>query len=150
MRGSRASGRRPLFAHSERSAGSGSSGTLRINSGTPLDRVRAFCLALPETTEQAFGRHTTPTFRVRDKIFAMLSDDHRGDGRVVLVCKAPPGAQAVLVGADPARYFSPMYVGPKGWIGVRLGGKPNWEAIAGHLEESYRMTAPRRLSAQRR
>ena len=48
---------------------------------------------------------------------------NRGDdGRVSMWCKAPPGSQAVLVGADPARFFVPPYVGPKGWVGMRLDG----------------------------
>jgi len=35
----------------------------------PTDRLRAICLALPQSVEkEAWG---DPTFRVRDKIFAM-------------------------------------------------------------------------------
>jgi hypothetical protein len=48
----------------------------------------------------------------------------RGDGRESLWCKAPPGSQMVLVGADPERFFVPPYVGHKGWAGMRLDGKP--------------------------
>ena len=44
---------------------------------TPTDRLRAICLSLPEAVEkEAWG---DPTFRVRDKIFAM---EKRGDGRI--------------------------------------------------------------------
>ena len=35
-------------------------------------------------------------------------------------CKAPPGSQQILIGADPERFFFPPYVGPKGWVGMRL------------------------------
>ena len=43
----------------------------------PTVRLRAICLALPEATEkEAWG---DPTFRVRDKIFAM---EKRGDGQI--------------------------------------------------------------------
>ena len=81
----------------------------------PSARLRAICLKLPDALEQeAWG---DPTYRVRGKIFAM---EKRGDGRVSVWCKAPPGSQAVLIGADPERFFSPPYVGSKGWIGVRL------------------------------
>ena len=108
----------------------------------PLDRLRAICLALPEATEQeAWG---DPTFRVRNKIFAMPKV---GDGRVSFWCKAPPGTQDVLVGADPARYFVPPYVGHHGWIGVRLDTAPDWDEVADLIAESYRMTAPKRLVA---
>jgi len=43
---------------------------------------------------------------VRDKIFCM----HRTDtGESTLWCKAPPGSQGILVGADPRRFFVPPY-----------------------------------------
>jgi hypothetical protein len=113
-----------------------------------LERLRAVCLALPEASEHLFGGHTHPTFRVRDKIFAMYMDDHHGSGQVALWCKAPPGAQQVLVGADPERFFAPPYVGPKGWIGVRLDRGVDWEELEALVTESYRMTAPKRLLAQ--
>jgi predicted DNA-binding protein (MmcQ/YjbR family) len=80
-----------------------------------LPRLRAICLALPEAEERQTWE--TPTFRVRDKIFAMFRPD---DGVPAFWCKAPPGAQAVLIGADPTRFFRPPYVGHKGWIGIRI------------------------------
>ena len=90
--------------------------------GTPTDRLRAICLALPEAVEkETWG---DPTFRVRDKIFAMQK---AGDGRISLWCKAPPGSQEILVGADPELFFRPPYVGHKGWIGVvrqKLASEP--------------------------
>ena len=108
----------------------------------PIDRLRAICLALPEAVEkEAWG---DPTFRVRDRIFAM---EKRGDGRVSLWCKAPPGNQAVLVGADPATFFVPPYVGPKGWVGMRLDRRPDWKEVATLVRRSYRLIAPRRLAA---
>jgi hypothetical protein len=104
-----------------------------------LSRVREICLALPEATEkQAWG---APTFRVRDKL------NHHGDGRLAIWCKAPPGAQDLLVESDPERFFVPPYVGHRGWVGVRLEGKPDWDAIADLLEDGYRLTAPERLLA---
>lgn len=108
----------------------------------PIDRLRAICLALPEAVEkEAWG---DPTFRVRDRIFAM---EKRGDGCISLWCKAPPGSQMVLVGADPERFFVPPYVGSKGWVGVRLDSKPDWDEVAVLVERSYRLIAPKRLAA---
>jgi predicted DNA-binding protein (MmcQ/YjbR family) len=108
----------------------------------PIDRLRRLCLALPEAVEkEAWG---DPTFRVRDKIFAM---EKRGDGRVSLWCKAPPGGQELLVGADPERFFVPPYVGHKGWIGMRLDNGPDWNEVAEVVRRSYRLIAPKRLSA---
>jgi len=73
----------------------------------PLERLRAICLALPEAIEkEAWG---DPTFRVRDKIFAMPKV---GDGRVSLWCKAPTGMQEMLVDAAPERFFVPPWSYP--------------------------------------
>jgi predicted DNA-binding protein (MmcQ/YjbR family) len=107
----------------------------------PIDQLRAMCLALPEATEQeAWG---DLSFRVRGKIFAM---EKRGDGRISVWCKAPPGSQAVLVGADPERFFVPPYVGPKGWVGMRLDAAPDWNEVAKLVKRSYRLVAPKRLA----
>lgn len=108
----------------------------------PLDRLRAICLALPEATEQ--GGVGDPTFRVRDKIFSM---QHGVDGRPSMWCKAASGAQEVLVSSNPQRFFVPPYVGHHGWIGVWLDIELDWEEVADLVEESYRMTAPKRLRA---
>lgn len=107
----------------------------------PTTRLRAICLALPEASEkEAWG---DPTFRIRDKIFAM---EKRGDGRVSLWCKAPDGSQMVLVGADPKRFFVPPYVGHKGWIGMRLDRRPDWDEVAVLVRRSYRLIAPKKLA----
>ena len=104
------------------------------------EHLRAICLALPEATEkEAWG---DPTFRVRDKIFAM---EKRGDGRVSVWLKAPAGFQEVIVATDPESCFVPPYVGHKGWIGVRLDKRPDWEAVAKMITRSYRLVAPKRL-----
>jgi predicted DNA-binding protein (MmcQ/YjbR family) len=109
----------------------------------PLDRLRGICLALPEAAEkETWGE---ATFRVREKIFAMAGNGG-GSGRWAMSCKARPGLQAALVGSDPKRFFVPPYVGPKGWIGIYLGDETDWDELADLVEESYRMTAPKRVS----
>ena len=108
-----------------------------------VDQVRALCLALPEAEEKPFGGHTAPSFRVRDKLFVMTSEDGRS-----MTLKGAHGIQDALVGDDPDRFFIPAYVGSKGWIGIRLDGELDWDEIADLIEESYRMTAPKRLSSQ--
>lgn len=112
------------------------------------ERLRSLCLALPEAHEKtAWG---DPIWRVQNKIFAM---EKRGDGRVSLWCKAPEGSQAVLVGADPERFFVPPYVGHKGWVGVRLDEGaarigPDWDEVAALVRRSYVLVAPKRLAAR--
>ena len=83
-----------------------------------LAQVRRACLELPDTTEKvAWG---SPTFRVNGRLFVMFMDNHHGDGRVAIWCHAAAGAQEAFVASDPDSYFIPPYVGPSGWIGVRL------------------------------
>ena len=108
-----------------------------------LQRLRVICLALPEAEERETWE--TPTFRVRDKIFAMVSTR---DGSPAIWCKAPPGAQAILIGADPQRFFRPPYVGHKGWIGVRLDAGVDWAELETLVQRSWRLTAPKRLAGR--
>ncbi|MFN8603704.1 MAG: MmcQ/YjbR family DNA-binding protein [Candidatus Binatia bacterium] len=118
---------------------------LQKKSATPLERLRKVCFSLPEVTEkEAWGE---PTFRVRDKLFAMFATDHHHDGNIAVWCKAAMGMQEVLIDADPERFFKPPYVGPKGWIGIRLDGKVDWDEVHALLAESWRMTAPPKLAA---
>jgi predicted DNA-binding protein (MmcQ/YjbR family) len=53
----------------------------------------------------------------------------------------------VLVGADPERFFAPPYVGPKGWVGMRLDRDPDWAEVAVLVRRSYGLVAPKRLAA---
>ena len=108
-----------------------------------VTRVREICLALPEATEKAFGGHTSPAFRVRDKLFVMISED-----RTSMTFKAAAGVQEALVGDDPERFYVPPYVGAKGWVGARLDLDHDWDELAELLRESYRLIAPKRLAAQ--
>lgn len=104
----------------------------------PVQRVREICLSLPGAEEKPFGGHTAPSFRVRDKLFVIINED-----LTRLNCKAPPGAQQVLVGANPERFFVPQYVGHKGWIGIRLDPEMDFDELAGIIAESHAMTAPK-------
>ena len=113
----------------------------------PLTRLRKLCLALPEAHEvEAWGE---PTFRVRNKLFAMYADasSHHGGGRPAVWCKAGPGNQDLMGRAAPDRFFVPPYVGPSGWVGVWLDGNAQWAEIGELLRDAYRLTAPKRLVA---
>ena len=110
-----------------------------------LDRVRAICLALPGATEKDDHR---PTFQVGKKSFVMFMDDHHGDGRLALWCKAAPGVQAELVETEPERFFVPPYVGPQGWVGLLLTVDLDWDEVAALAEDAYRQQASKRLLAQ--
>lgn len=105
-----------------------------------IERLRAICLALPEAAEG--GGVGNPSFRIRDKIFAM---QHGVKGRASMWCKAPRGFQEIIVSSDPERFFVPPYVGHHGWVGVWLDGDLDWGFIADIVTESYCMAAPKRL-----
>lgn len=109
----------------------------------PLVRLRKICLALPEAEERETWE--TPTFRIRDKIFAMVSTH---GGTLSVWCKAPPGVQAILIGSDKQRFFRPPYVGHKGWIGVRLDAGMDWQELDALVRRSWRLTAPKRLAGR--
>ena len=104
-----------------------------------LARLRRICLVLPEAVEKETWE--IPTFRVREKIFAMAHDPG------TVWCKAPRGVQAILVGAAPERFFVPPYVGHKGWVRLRIDPVTDWAEVTALINRSYRMTAPKRLAA---
>ncbi len=115
----------------------------------PLERLRAICLALPETTERL--SHGEPTFFVRNKKVFVTYADHHHDDRLSFWCHAPAGAQQALVESDPQRFFAPPYVGGRGWIGVYLDVERDdafWTEIAELVQDAYRMVAPRALVAR--
>jgi predicted DNA-binding protein (MmcQ/YjbR family) len=111
----------------------------------PLEQVRAICLALPESAERG-GQHSA--FQVRDKTFVYYTNDHHGDGRLAVTFKAPPGAQEILIGSDPDRFFRPAYIGHRGWVGLYVDrGAVDWDELGDLITDSYRLTAPKRLAA---
>ena len=110
-----------------------------------LARVRQICTAFPEVTERS--SHGAPSFFVRGKrTLAMFMHDHHGDGILGLWCPAFPGVQDELVEAEPDRFYRPPYVGPSGWVGVRLDRDVDWDEVAGILADSYRKVAPKSLA----
>lgn len=112
----------------------------------PLTRLRKLCLALPEAHEvEAWGE---PTFRVKNKLFAMhaAAGNHHGAGREAAWVKAAKANQALMIAADPDRFFSPPYVGPSGWVGVYLDADTDWAELAELLRDAYRLTAPKKLA----
>ena len=52
--------------------------------------------------------------------------------------------QGELNDSDPDRLYRPKYLGPSGWVGVRLEGDVDWDAIRVLLVDGYRLVAPKR------
>ena len=111
-----------------------------------LVRLTKICLALPEASRVLSGDHAG--FTVRKKTFGYFLNNHHGDGIVAVTFKAAPGDNAKLVALDPTRFYLPAYVGPRGWVGLRLDvGNVDWDEVADFVGDSYRLVAPGRLVA---
>ena len=116
---------------------------------TALGHVRRIALALPDATERT--SHGAPTFFIRDKhTFVMFMNDHHGDGRCAVWIAAPAGAQEVLMLADPETFFRPPYVGHRGWLGVRLDRRPDWNAVAALIEDAHAVVAESKAAQKTR
>ncbi|HXN17453.1 MAG TPA: MmcQ/YjbR family DNA-binding protein [Candidatus Binatus sp.] len=113
-----------------------------------LTRVTEICLALPEATRKVMGNHAG--FRVRKKVFAYFLNDHHGDGIVSVCARVLPGDNTALIAAQPERFYMPAYIGPRGWVALRLDrGALDWKEVAELVKTSYQSVAPKRIAAKR-
>ena len=106
---------------------------------SPLQKVREMILALPETFEKV--SHGSPTWWGGKRTFATYHDGHYDDGNPSIWIKAAPGVQDELVAMDPKRFFRPKYLGPAGWVALRLGPATNWGEVEALLLAGYRLVA---------
>jgi hypothetical protein len=98
---------------------------------------RELALSLPEAVEkETWG---IPTFRVRDKMFAIAASD-------LSRCsvKSTLDEQRALTHMDPATFSVAKFVGKYGWIGIELG-QVDPDELRELTIEAWRMTAPKRL-----
>ena len=112
-----------------------------------LDQVRQIAFALPEVSERT--SHGAPCFFIREKkTLCYFHDNHHNDNRLCIWVPAPTGVQDDVVRLEPDRFFVPPYVGHRGWIGLNLDVEPDWDEVAGILEDAYRLVAPKTLVKQ--
>ena len=118
----------------------------KLRTGNPLlRRLSAMALALPEATQKVHGDHAA--FLIRKKPFAYFLNNHHGDGIVSIAGKVLPGDNSALAVAQPERFYLPAYIGPRGWIALRLDrGKIDWDEVAELLRTSYLLLAPKTLA----
>jgi hypothetical protein len=102
-----------------------------------MSLLRGLALALPEAEERETWGHAT--FRIRNKLFAMMAADE-----ATASVKAVPEEQAACIGSDPETFYMPPYVGKHGWIGIVLERIDRGE-LEELLTEAWRMTAPKRV-----
>ncbi|MCX7522459.1 MmcQ/YjbR family DNA-binding protein [Microbacterium sp. STN6] len=105
-------------------------------------RLRLLCLALPEATEvHAWGR---PTFRAGSKkIFAVAGAGLERPHAVIF----KPDSEERRALIEDARFFSPPYFGPGGWLAIDVGARTDWVELRELLETSYRQVALKRQIA---
>jgi hypothetical protein len=116
-----------------------------------LERVRALCLALPEVTVRMDDslirkRSTAYSFDIRRRSFCLLVATEGSTGQAVplLVLRARTSErQALLSIGHP--YFASRAGGDR--IGVLLTDDTDWEEIRELVTESYRILAPKKLTA---
>ena len=119
--------------------------TLAADPQAPLEKVRALCLALPESAEKM--SHGANAFSVAGKMFAYFNHNHHGDGMTVVSVKTTGrDEQELLMEADPALYSWPAYIGPSGWIAMNIEpADTDWDHINERLKTSWTLAAPKRL-----
>ncbi len=111
-----------------------------------LDALTKICLALPETRREDKGSHCA--FLVGKKTFAYYLNNHHDDNIISVCCKVLPGENAFLVESDPVRFYLPAYIGPRGWIGLRMDlPKLNLSEVKELILGSYLQLAPKRLAS---
>ena len=109
-----------------------------------LKKLSAICLALPQAVREVQGSHAT--FRVGKKVFVYYLNDHHGDGIVGFCCKALPSDNERLIASNPRKFYMPAYIGPRGWVGLRLDRPTvDWSEVKELVHGSYLQTAPKRL-----
>jgi predicted DNA-binding protein (MmcQ/YjbR family) len=109
-----------------------------------LRKLSKICLSLPEVTQRDLNEHAD--FRVRGKVFAYFLNNHHGDGIISVCCKSALGENIDRASREPARFYLPPYIGPRGWFGLRLDGEAvDWSEVRNLLELSYGLVAPKRL-----
>jgi hypothetical protein len=104
------------------------------------DDLRKIALALPEVQEKLTWE-TDITFRVRDKIFAIMGET--GSSASI---KATLEAQQALIASDPQTFSASAYTGRFGWTTVDLA-RVDPDELHELVEDAWRRTAPKKLVA---
>ena len=102
-----------------------------------LHRLRALCLALPETSEASSWGH--PNFRAGRRTFVAFE---RVQGRPSIAFRLPPAE------VDRRLRRKGFFATPYGrglWVSLCADGAIDWKAVASLVERSYRVVALGRM-----
>ncbi len=116
-------------------------------SATRRARLVKICASFPEVVVEPGGDGHF-SFRIRKRIFAYYLFDHHGDGLIAFTCKSSLSEQRRLIREDPDSFFVPAYLGPRGWIAIRLDlDEVDWDTVTELARRAYQEVAPRKLAA---
>lgn len=126
------------------------SGPVKIPKGI-FERVSALCLALPEVTARVDPsrvkvRSTAHSFDIRRRSFCLLIAFEAANGTAVtqLVLRTDPADREALLSVGHPFYDSR---GGHDRIRVLLAEDTDWDEIRELVTDSYRILAPKKLSA---
>jgi predicted DNA-binding protein (MmcQ/YjbR family) len=111
-----------------------------------LAELRGVALGFPEAFEKI--SHGRPVF-CAPKMFAVYGGASKATGAVVhyphaLLIKVDESERRAL--EQDSRFFSPMYFGPSGWLGLDFtASEVDWDEVRELVDASFRLTAPQRL-----
>ncbi len=116
-----------------------------------VERVRTLCLALPEVTVRIDGsltraRSTARSFDIRRRSFCLLvaTEDSTGKPVSQLVLRADSDEREALLSIGHPFFASRA---DRDRIRVLLTDDTDWEEIRELVTESYRILAPKKLTA---
>ena len=112
-----------------------------------LKKLSNICVSLPGAVKEEMHGHVA--FKVGKKTFAYYLNDHHGDGIVSVCCKVLPGDNERLIDANPRKFYMPAYIGPRGWVALRLDrATVDWSEVQELVRGSYEQIAPKKLLQQ--
>jgi len=116
-----------------------------------VERIRSRCLALPEVTvrvdySRTRTRSTAHSFDIRRRSFCLLVavEGRTGNPVPLLVLRADPAEREALLSIGHP-FFAPR--AGRDRVGVLLTADTDWEEIRELVTESYRVLAPKKLTA---
>ena len=122
-------------------------------SESALTRLRSICLALPEAYEEAAW--VGVRWRVRRDTFAHVLRLEDGWPPAYAKAAGQDGPATLLTFRswdrefDPPEFSAPPFFRPVWFpniVGLVLDGWEDWEALGKHVQVSYRVMAPRKLT----
>jgi hypothetical protein len=79
----------------------------------------------------------------------MFADNHHNDDHIAVWLPVPSGFQTALIETSPETYFTPPYVGVRGWVGIELD-RISEKDLTFHIQVAWELIAPKRLLSKLR